>query len=149
MIGGIHENWDGTGHPRHDLQGQIPLRCRILRVVLDFTAMVDGPSGQPIDAVLERIEDHAGTHYDPMVVVHLKNLVGGLDERHWRGASVLLPIDELRVGMVLAEDLYTDSGLKLLTSGTTLTSATLQVIQRRHRVEPLEHGAAVLRESAA
>jgi hypothetical protein len=50
--------------------------------------------------------------------------------------------------MVLAEDLYTDAGLKLLSRGTELTPATLEIIQRRHRAEPILNGAAVRRPAA-
>jgi hypothetical protein len=65
------------------------------------------------------------------------------------GSSVLVPIVDLEPGMVLAEDLYTDSGLKLLARGTQLTPSSLEIIRRRHRAEPILHGAAIRRASAA
>jgi hypothetical protein len=59
-----------------------------------------------------------------------------------------MAIDKLRVGMVLAEDLYTDSGVKLLTRGTAITPTALDTIRRRHRMEPILRGAVVQRAAA-
>ena len=36
LLGAIHENWDGTGHPGHLMSGQIPMRSRILRAASDY-----------------------------------------------------------------------------------------------------------------
>lgn len=147
MIGGIYENWDGTGFPEHRLQGQIPLRCRILRMLIDFFATLDGP-GQPSPAVaLAVLAEHAGTRYDPMVLVHFQAMLGEAPNGDLRGPRVVLPVTELRVGMVLASDLYTESGIKLLAQNTRLTPAALETILRRHRLEPTRHGVAVLRSS--
>jgi hypothetical protein len=58
-------------------------------------------------------------------------------------------VPELTVGMVLAEDLYTDSGIKLLARGTTLSTAALDVILRRHGQDPMYRGVAIQRRPAA
>jgi response regulator RpfG family c-di-GMP phosphodiesterase len=146
MVGGIYENWDGTGHPDRLQQGQIPLRCRILRAVLDFSAALERGG---LDLALRELEEHVGTRYDPMVVVHLRAIVADESEDRLRGDRVQLPITDLRVGMVLAEDLYSPSGLKLLAAGTQLSPMALETILRRHRLEPISQGAAVRRRSAA
>ncbi len=149
LLEAVHENWDGTGHPDHRQQGQIPLRSRLLRVVLDFLGAMEAPGHVSAGRVLERLQDHVGTLYDPMTIVHLKVVLEGGSDEDLRGRVVRVPVDRLRVGMVLSEDLVTDSGLKLLSRGTRLTDETLDVIQRRHAMEPIVNGAAVLRESAA
>jgi response regulator RpfG family c-di-GMP phosphodiesterase len=145
VVYSIGENWDGTGHPDHFLQGQIPLRSRILRVLHDFFAAIDAghARGTDADAVLERMGDRAGTLYDPMVIVELRAVLEGLTGDRLRGDTRLVPVPELEEGMVLAEDLYADSGVKLLARGTTLGSAALEFIQRRHRAEPILHAAVV------
>jgi hypothetical protein len=148
LVASIYENWDGTGHPAHWRQGQIPLRCRILRVLVDFFAALARRGAPTSEQVIAGMQEHAGTLYDPMVIVHLKSVLGHESDGEWLGSSVLVPIEELRVGMVLAEDLYTNSGLKLLARDTALNPATLEVIQRRHRAEPILQGAAVLRKTA-
>ncbi len=150
LLAGQCENWDGTGMPGHLQQGQIPLRSRILRVVLDYIAALEDPKAALADSssVIDGMTERAGTWYDPMVMVHLRALANGHSGDDWHRTRVMVPAEDLRVGMVLAEDLYTDTGIKLLSQGTMISSATLETILRRHRADPLLHGAAVLRRSA-
>jgi response regulator RpfG family c-di-GMP phosphodiesterase len=146
-LGAVYENWDGTGVPERWMQGQIPLRSRILRVAIDYLVAIERRPNDIAD-VLDRMDHHAGTAYDPLVLAHLR---AALDEE---GGAVLpadslhVAIDKLRVGMVLAEDLYTDNGIKLLTRGVALTPASIETIRRRHRMEPILRGAVVEREAA-
>ncbi len=148
LVGSLYENWDGTGHPDHLQQGQIPLRCRILRVLIDFFQAVEGPGRPSLEAVLAELAEHAHTRYDPLVVVHLKAILLGGPAADLAASRVTLPITALRPGMVLAEDLYTESGLKLLARDTVISASTLAAILRRHRLEPLLQGAVVHRPAA-
>jgi hypothetical protein len=148
-VGTLYENWDGTGQPDHLLQGQIPLRSRILRVLVDFIAIEEGPGAPGPEAVFEMLDEHAGTLYDPMVLVHLRAILQASDPDAERIGSAALAIPELEPGMVLAEDLCTDAGLKLLARRTVLTPATLDLIRRRHQLEPIERGARVRRRPGA
>jgi response regulator RpfG family c-di-GMP phosphodiesterase len=144
----LYENWDGTGFPQRLQQGQIPLRSRIVRVVIDFLAAAEDVADRDEQKTFARLEEHAGTLYDPIVLVHLKALLGELPQSAWRTRSLLVPVMELEQGMILAEDLCTDSGLKLLARGTLLTRSNLDAIRRRHLIEPILQGAAVLRKAA-
>ena len=148
IVGGIFENWDGTGFPRNLQQGQIPLRSRILRVLVDLTAALDASSEPELAEVLERMAEYRGTWYDPMVVVHLQEMLAGTTGTGLRDASTRLPISALEEGMVLAEDLCTDTGLKLLARGTRITASALEIIRRRHSAAPILDGAAVARRAA-
>lgn len=148
VVGAIYENWDGTGHPEHWLQGQIPLRSRILRVIVDLFARLAAPGAPDRDQVLEEMQNFVGTRYDAMVMVHLKAVLRG-EGGDVRGDRIVVPVPELKVGMVLAEDLCTDSGVKLLARHTRISSETLETIRRRHSMEPIVSGASVVRKSAA
>jgi response regulator RpfG family c-di-GMP phosphodiesterase len=148
LIGCIYENWDGTGHPHHLQQGQIPLRSRILRVLLDQSELCDGAARRPPARALEELQERSGTRYDPMVVVHLRALAGAGGELAPSSGRVRIQIPALRHGMVLAEDLYTDSGFKLLSRATRLTDAMVDFLLERHRTEPILHGAVVIRREA-
>jgi response regulator RpfG family c-di-GMP phosphodiesterase len=145
LVGGVYENWDGSGHPDHLLLGQIPLRTRILRILIDLFHELGTHARPDMNRALDELQNHVGTRYDPMVMVHLRAVVQDADDNDVRGKRVVLPVPELKAGMVLAEDLCTDSGLKLLSRNTRLTPDTLDVILRRHSAEPMTHGAAVLR----
>lgn len=149
LIGALEENWDGTGRPARLLRGQIPLRSRILRVLIDFQAALNAPGPPRLADLLDRLEEHAGTRYDPLVIVHLREVVDASAGTDWRGNRTTLPIDALDVGMVLAEDLFTDSGLKLLSRHAVLTPGALASIRQRHQREPILRGATIERAATA
>ena len=90
----------------------------------------------------------SGTFYDPKVVVALKAIIDAYADRPWGIGCARVPIAQLDVGMTLADDLYTDSGLKLLAKDTELTLTNLETILWRHRFDPIVRGAVVYRKSA-
>jgi response regulator RpfG family c-di-GMP phosphodiesterase len=148
LIGAVYENWDGTGRPDHMQQGQIPLRSRILRVLIDLFTELDAPDRPPMEHVLDDLQKFVGTRYDPMVMVHLRAVLSGAADGDVQGKQMNVPVPELRVGMVIAQDLFTESGIKLLAKDTRITLQTLEVIRRRHSLEPIVQGALVYRASA-
>lgn len=149
LLTGMHENWDGTGHPGHLMSGQIPMRSRILRATADYLRLRAHSGAARGPAVIETLAQHAGTRYDPLVIVHLRSVLEDAGTLPHSVPRVVLPVPELQVGMILAEDLYTDSGMKLLSRGTVLTPAALEIILRRHAQEPMYRGVAIQRRSAA
>jgi response regulator RpfG family c-di-GMP phosphodiesterase len=148
LLRGLYENWDGTGFPEHQMQGQVPLRCRILRVVIDYQGALEETEATDSERALARLAEHEGTLYDPMVLVHLRAMLADRPAGDFRPDRLVMAVHDLRVGMVLAEDLCTESGLKLLAAGSRITPSTLQTIQRRHMIEPLMQGAVVRRRAA-
>ena len=149
LLTGMHENWDGTGHPGHLMSGQIPMRSRILRATYDYLHARQRPAAPPPSVLLERMAEQGGTLYDPLVIVHLRAVLENAAMPSSAAHRLYLPVPELTVGMVLAEDLYTDSGIKLLARGTTLSTAALDVILRRHGQDPMYRGVAIQRRPAA
>lgn len=142
LLGSMAEHWDGTGGPRHMMSGQIPLRSRILGLLEGLLSHLDAHRPHETESAYELLVALAGTRYDPMVVTHLGALLRGGGSHAGATGPVLVPIDDLREGMVLAEDLYTDSGFKLLPRGARISGAALGTLHRRHQVEPL-HAAVV------
>lgn len=151
LIEALRENWDGSGFPGRLQRGQIPFRSRILHVLIDFYAELDRAalSGQPISALdaAGRMAAHVGTWYDPVVISQLEASVGGGSEVGEVPARFVLPVSELAPGMVLAEDLCTSSGVKLLSRGSTLTRGCVDIILQRHQSDPILAGAWVQRSS--
>ncbi len=146
LIGGIFENWDGTGHPDRLRQGQIPLRSRILRILIDYQRTVSQGHLTPV-AGIERLHDYAGTRYDPLAVAYFDALIRASGQSDWQEARMRVPVSDLAEGMVLSDDLFTSSGLKLLAKGARLSAATLETILRRHRSDPIIHGAWIERDA--
>jgi response regulator RpfG family c-di-GMP phosphodiesterase len=151
LVESIRENWDGSGYPGRLQRGQIPFRSRILHVLIDFYAQLDGAAsgGRPIpgEAAARALEEHAGTWYDPVIVTQLGAMIGGLSDLDSLPSRLVLPVNELDVGMVLAEDLCTSSGVKLLARGSALTRSTLGIILQRHQSDPIIAGAWVERSA--
>lgn len=141
LVGALQENWDGSGFPERAQRGQIPLRSRLLRVLIDFfAATTPGPGGRPampVHEALEALRMHSGAWYDPVVISQLEVLVSGARHLAGPGNVQRVPIADLRVGMVLAEDLCTSSGVKLLSAGATLGLGSLELIRRRDVGDPI------------
>lgn len=145
LVEAMRENWDGSGFPGRLQRGQIPFRSRILHVLFDFYALVDraAADGRPIsaEAAARELSAHAGTWYDPVIVTQLEATVSGSPGLGATATRMVLPVSELHAGMVLAEDLCTSSGIKLLARGTPLTRGTLDIILLRHQSDPIIAGA--------
>ncbi len=143
VVGAMCENWDGTGLPDRLRKGQIPLRSRILRVLVDiFDRLEDGDLSQAAE-VLSQLKGQGGTLYDPLVLLHLQSVLGENTGADGSSANTQLSVADLREGMVLAEDIYTSSGVMLLARGAVLTEATLEVIRYRNHVDPVVSGVSV------
>jgi putative nucleotidyltransferase with HDIG domain len=77
-----HERWDGTGYPRGLKGEQIPLAARAFAVVDVYDALThDRPyrAAWPGDEALAHIDDLAGVHFDPEMVVALHRALGPND----------------------------------------------------------------------
>lgn len=149
----IFENWDGTGHPGHKQRGQIPFRSRLLRVLIDYAEVRRGarPGGTDgIPEALQSLARRAGTWYDPLVVGRLVDTARGeAGGELVDGTKDHIVVTDLRAGMILADDLLTGSGVKLLGEGATLTEGSLDIILRRHQTDPVLRGAWIARERVA
>lgn len=144
LVGSIFENWDGTGVPEHRQRGQIPFRSRLLRVLIDYNATRRGigrEGGRSIPEALQELTRHTGTRYDPLVVGRLIEVAGQDTGALVDGTRDHVPVAALQEGMVLANDLCTGSGTKLLSRGATLTQGHLDIILRRHLADPIIQGA--------
>ncbi len=143
VVGAMCENWDGTGLPDRLRKGQIPLRSRILRVLADFLDEMPDPDLPKAANVLSQLKAQGGTLYDPLVIVHLRSVLGDEDGSDIADGNTQLTVADLKEGMVLAEDMFTSSGVMLLARGAVLTDATLEVIKYRNQVDPVVSGVSV------
>lgn len=136
LIAAMYENWDGSGVPNHLDHGQIPLRARILRVASDYADQLERVPGRDPGQACAALAARAGTAYDPVVVLELEAVV----QRQRADGRRRIGLEALAPGMVLARDLFTSSGAKLLASGAVVSSHLIETLHRRHASDPIVGG---------
>ena len=72
-----HERWDGGGYPSRLAGEEIPMPARLIALADAFDAMCSSRTYRPAmgrEAVLQEIEQGAGTQFDPTLVPHFLKL---------------------------------------------------------------------------
>ncbi len=133
LLEAVAENYDGTGFPRHLRAWDIPLPARLLRLAIDFEELLWSASREPL-SVAAHLERFARQAYDPQLLPLLRQYAV-LRQAGATARSVAL--HELQEGMRLLCDVQTRSGIKLLPSGTVLTSALIERLLRHHANDPI------------
>ena len=131
------ENYDGSGFPDGLMGEEIPGQARILRAVV-FQEDLRG-QGCAIDAVIEK----AHLAINSVLEKKIANLlIEFLSERVAKPETnkLKLRVDELKPGMVIAEDVYAASGVKLLPRGVQLHDKTLDLLMERNETDPVLGG---------
>ena len=104
------KRYDGSGPPASVPGGEaLPLGARILKVTLDFDALVTG--GETPSEALEQLRRRAGW-YDPQVLKVLSPAI----EAEYHHVARTVPLVDLLPGMVLVEDLLAN-GVLLVSRG--------------------------------
>lgn len=109
-----HERFDGSGYPYGLKVTQIPWLARLLAVAVAYAESPESGT-----AALKRIQEGAGTAFDPNAV---QALLGALPKANVHREVNLA---DLRPGMVLMKGIYTSSGALLLPEGSQLTRANI------------------------
>lgn len=120
------KGYDGTGMPYDDVRGQkIPWGARVLRIVLDLDALE--AQEVPLDLALDTLRGRSGS-YDPSILQALAEIRG--DSRAGSKAIVKeVSVSQLKVGMVLADDVKTSKGLLLVARGQEVTPGLTERIK--------------------
>lgn len=134
IVEALFENFDGTGFPNGYQGWQIPLTSRLLRVVVDFVELHHCANKTPENAI-EIIKQYSNKIYDQRFVILLDQYV----------SEILIPVKthsivnlyELQEGMKLSKEIVTNSGIKLVPKGSTLTQSTIEKIQRISSSDPI------------
>lgn len=129
------ERFDGTGFP-DQLTGQaIPMAARILTLASDYDNMQIGTLTQrELTAEEARviIVHGTGKRYDPAVVSAFVEVLGGQrslrETKEEQFTEFAIQANQLQVGMTLARDLITPSGLLMLSTDHVLDARLIQRI---------------------
>jgi len=121
------EWFNGQGYPDGLSGATIPIGSRIIAVINAYEREGDGPG----------LLQGEGRRFDPAVVREFLKYV--VEQREAiQGTELRLMLPQLREGMVLTRDLYTERGLLLATSGKAIDQQTLDKIRNFHRVDPIK-----------
>jgi response regulator RpfG family c-di-GMP phosphodiesterase len=125
-----HEYLDGSGYPDRLAGWAIPLGSRILAVANDYDALQQGMltlrTHSPLEAT-QVIEKGRGHRYDPAVVDAFKAMIAEELARH--AGTVSIPIEHVKPGMTLANDLIHPEGYTLLQRGNVFDADNLARLQ--------------------
>lgn len=134
------EHFDGSGFPRGLAGTEIPIGSQIVLLVRDFVLAVHrikerrtalGRRGGGIHAQIEALtemEAHVDQRYDSALVEALKHALAveevEVEEEAPRGH--LVSARTLEPGMILAQDVYTEQDMLMLTKGQKLTDRHIE-----------------------
>lgn len=121
------EWYNGAGYPAGLVGEQIPMGSRIISAVDRYEEQRER----------EVLEQGIGRRFDPRVVAALFDYFAEQVESRREEAVRLLAPHELRVGMVLMNDVYTGRGLFLVGGGKVVDRPTLEKIRNFNRVDPI------------
>ncbi|MCX5815763.1 MAG: response regulator [Proteobacteria bacterium] len=131
------ENFDGSGTPDGLMKDEITIGAKILRaIIFQEELFMMGLSSQE---VIEQIRSAMNTKLDPVISTYLVNYLME-NEKGFSISKNKIPIEELKAGMVLEEDLYSVSGIKILPKGVVLTERMVEIILERDIVDPIVGG---------
>lgn len=130
------ENYDGTGYP-DKLQSQyIPFASRILRAV-NFLEQESSNPNCNLEFLIESVKKARATILDPRITQLLEEYLYLTNDPLWLNDKRQVNVYELQDGMVLANDLYTGTGIKLLQKGFVITQSTAEKILSHHNNDPI------------
>lgn len=130
------ENFDGSGYPDHLAKDQIPLSSRILRAInlIEIEGMKRNATVEAIIAMLNRGKSSV---LDPHIVQLATEYLEVIENPAWRDGKRQVSVNDLKVGMVIAHDLTTGSGTKLLADKSTISVSILERILAHHQYDPI------------
>lgn len=114
LLASMDVRYDGSNSPDGLKEGSIPLGSRMLKVALDFDVLES--QGIPAGIAIEALRGRKGW-YDPVLLDALTEV---------RNAGPPPPVRELELrgvtpGMVLADDVHTETGMLLIARGQRVT----------------------------
>jgi hypothetical protein len=128
------EWFDGSGYPLGTPGKHIALGARILALASDYDSYQIGllePRQPDRQAAQDLIRQRSGQRYDPAVVAAFLDIYRDLayDDTPVTSATVKKVVSkDLAIGMVLARDMTSPTGLLLLTAGHELDDSVIRKI---------------------
>lgn len=149
------ENFDGTGYPDRLKGEEINVGSRILAICRDYDRLMHakGPCSR-IEA-LAAIDRGRSKRFDPQITDAFLDLAGedkkggepgddSHDDAEPTTSTMMIEIQKIVSGMVLAKPLMTGRGRLLVAEGTVLSEALIEKVLNFHKLEPITDAVSVL-----
>lgn len=139
IIRHLHENIDGTGYPDGLVGEETPIGSQIIKVASRFDRMSSeliNPSD--IYGILIFLRDLKDIEFNSQVLHYLYKYVDTFADRRTSNRNEKIDIFDLKEGMILSEDVYTSTGIKLVPKGSKLTESAINCILNYNKTDPLE-----------
>ena len=137
------ENYDGSGIPDALIGDEISIGAKIIRAIVFQEELYK--AGFSTDGVIGHIKSYLNKALDPYMADHLINFLEERDKSLFTKKS-RLNVDELQAGMLLAEDVYSASGIKLLPKGVTIQEKMVKILTERNSADPIIGGIYVFKD---
>jgi hypothetical protein len=142
------ENYDGTGYPDRLIEAEIPMGSRILRLIVDFEDIITEPEiDGSVEKAIEIMEKGIRSKYQPQVFYFFVECVSEIPEAALTSDSVKINVFELKEGMVLARDMFTSAGIKLLPKGANIQQFMIDRIITHNTRDPISGGISITKNS--
>ena len=135
-----HEQFDGKGFPDRLKGAAIPLGARILAMADFVDRELEEQRGEAaVSALCLKMEKELGRILDPelyqVMLPHIRALYIPARSRRAEAAEKELRPRQLVEGMTVTRNLYSGSGLLLLTKGTVLDAARITTVVRHYNLD--------------
>jgi hypothetical protein len=122
---------------------EIPIGAKIIRAIVLQEELYK--AGFSTEEVIDHIKESLNKALDPSVAHHLINYLEEWD-RTLLNKKTRFNVDELKTGMILAEDVYSASGIKLLPKGVALQEKMIKILTERNAADPIIGGVYVFKD---
>ena len=144
IIRSHHENYDGSGFPDGLKKADIPLGARIVALADHIDNKIRKAMGATgFEIMRKEVDLQKGKLFDPKLVpVVLEQAEAFYKKIRARTDHVeieLLPAD-LQEGMEASRDVFSGTGILLLTKGTVLATSSIALLKRYYDLDPPNQG---------
>jgi putative nucleotidyltransferase with HDIG domain len=144
IIRSHHENYDGSGFPDGLKKANIPLGARIIALADHIDQKIRKAMGTiGFEAMRKEVELQKGTLFDPKlipVVLEQAEVFYKKNRPRTDHMEIELLPNDLQEGMEASRDVFSGTGILLLTKGTVLAKYSIMLLKRYSELDPSNQG---------